>query len=79
MANTRKIQEKVTNNLLHTIILNMLRNRPMYGYEVMLKIKSTYGVLFDPSKMYPTLEKLESENLVESQWILENRQRKFTS
>jgi PadR family transcriptional regulator, regulatory protein PadR len=76
MANTRKIQEKLTNNLLHTIILDTLQNRPMYGYEIMLKIRTTYGVLFGPSKMYPTLEKLESENLVKSQWILENRPKK---
>jgi len=38
MVTTKKIQEKLTKNLLFPIILDMLNDKPMCGYEIIQAI-----------------------------------------
>ena len=63
-----------------TLILNTLRQEPLYGYGLIKAIenKSNGVFLFKEGTLYPILHNLEKEELVESFWQEENgRRRKY--
>jgi len=53
-----------------TLILNLLREQPMYGFQIAKEIeRRTDGTLrFREGLLYPALHQLEKEGLVESEW-----------
>jgi PadR family transcriptional regulator PadR len=68
---------KLAKGLLDLIILQMLNNQPMHGYEVIIKIRKSFGVYFGPSTIYPLLSSLEKKSYIASQWdISKQRPRK---
>ncbi len=77
MVNIQKqIQDKLTRHLLDLIILQLLDERPMCGYEIMSTIKRTHGVLLGASTMYPALNALEDKEMVKSEWNTQSRRPK---
>lgn len=50
------------------VVLKVLDERPMHGYEVMKEISEMFGGMYAPSAgmVYPTLQWLEDESLVNS-------------
>ena len=69
MGNLQKeVQVKLAKGLLDLIILQMLNNQPMHGYEVIIKIRKSFGVYFGPSTIYPLLTSLEKKSYIVSQW-----------
>jgi len=52
---------------LHLVILGLLRLRPMHGYELMGELERLFGPTYRPSagSIYPAVESLESEGLIE--------------
>jgi DNA-binding PadR family transcriptional regulator len=44
----------------------------MHGYQVITKIRKTFGVYFGPSTIYPLLATLEKKGFVNSQWNMSN-------
>jgi DNA-binding PadR family transcriptional regulator len=84
MLTTIKSQKEVSNKLmkglLDLIILQFLSNQPMHGYQIITKIRKNYGVYFGPSTIYPLLNILEKEGLVNSEWNMNfDRPRKIYS
>ena len=73
MVITKKIQEKLTKNLLFPVILDMLNDNPMCGYEIIQAIRERYGVNFSTSTIYPVLNDLDGKNLVSNEWEIESR------
>ncbi|MEX2459704.1 MAG: PadR family transcriptional regulator [Paenibacillaceae bacterium] len=63
------------------ILLTMLNEKVMYGYEIAKKIEEeSEGYLqFKEGTLYPTLKRLEAESLVESYWqsSIEGPRRKY--
>jgi DNA-binding PadR family transcriptional regulator len=73
MANPQKeVQIKLMKGLLDLIILQFLSSQPMHGYQVITKIRKTFGVYFGPSTIYPLLATLEKKGFVSSQWNMSN-------
>jgi PadR family transcriptional regulator PadR len=73
MFNTQKeVQVKLTKGLLDIIVLQFLNEQPMHGYQVMSKIRKSFGVYFGPSTIYPLLVSLEKRGYVSSDWNMEN-------
>ena len=69
MINPQKeTQTKLTKGLIDIIILQLIRNQPMHGYQVITKIRKSYGVYFGPSTIYPLLGTLEKKKLLNSKW-----------
>ena len=69
MGNLQKeVQVKLAKGLLDLIILQMLNNQPVHGYEVIIKIRKSFGVYFGPSTIYPLLTSLEKKSYIVSQW-----------
>jgi PadR family transcriptional regulator PadR len=67
----KEIQTKLTKGLLDVIILEFLNQEPMHGYQVISKIRKTFGVYFGPSTVYPMLSTLEQKSYIESHWNME--------
>ena len=54
MGNIQKeVQVKLAKGLLDLIILQFLNSQPMHGYQVITKIRKSFGVYFGPSTIYP--------------------------
>ncbi len=68
MVNIQKeVQVKLAKGLLDLIILQFLNTEPMHGYEVITKVRKTFGVYFGPSTIYPLLSTLEKKKQITSQ------------
>ena len=73
MGNIQKeVQAKLAKGLLDLIILQFLSSQPMHGYQVITKIRKTFGVYFGPGTIYPLLATLEKKGFVNSEWNMKN-------
>ncbi len=70
--NTREVQAKLMKGLLELIVLQFLNGTPMHGYQIITKIRRTFGVYFGPSTIYPLLGTLEKKGYVKSEWNMSN-------
>ena len=73
MTNLQKeVQVKLAKGLLDVIILQFLDSQPMHGYQIISKIRKSFGVYFGPSTVYPLLGTMEKKGYVASEWNMEN-------
>ena len=81
MPNLQKqVQTKLAKGLLDLIILQFLKTQSMHGYQVITKIRKSFGVYFGPSTIYPLLASLEKKGQVSSVWNMSSeRPRKVYS
>ncbi len=70
--NSKEVQTKLMKGLLDLIILQFLNGQPMHGYQIITKIRKTFGVYFGPSTIYPLLGMLEKKRFVKSEWNMCN-------
>jgi PadR family transcriptional regulator PadR len=72
-ANSQKeVSTKLMKGLLDMVILQFLSAEPMHGYQIITKIRKTFGVYFGPSTIYPLLGTLEKKGYVDSNWNMNN-------
>ena len=69
--NHKEAQAKLTKGLLDMIVLEFLNEQPMHGYQIITKIRKSFGVYFGPSTIYPLLGVLEKKGQVSSAWNME--------
>jgi DNA-binding PadR family transcriptional regulator len=73
MGNIQKeAQVKLMRGLLDLIVLQFLSTQPMHGYQIITKIRKSFGVYFGPSTIYPLLGVLEKKGFVSSEWNMDN-------
>jgi PadR family transcriptional regulator PadR len=70
--NQKEVQVKLMKGLLDLIILQFLYTQPMHGYQIITKIRKSFGVYFGPSTIYPLLGTLEEKGFVTSEWNMKN-------
>jgi DNA-binding PadR family transcriptional regulator len=68
----KEVQVKLTKGLLDMIVLQFLDEQPMHGYQIISKIRKSFGVYFGPSTVYPLLSSLEKKGYVSSDWNMES-------
>ncbi|NPA48305.1 MAG: PadR family transcriptional regulator [Thermococci archaeon] len=63
-----RLRGKITKEVLWLYILRLLKERPMYAYELKQRIKNAFG--FEPATVssYVVLYKLEREGFVSASW-----------
>ena len=66
--NQKEVQVKLMKGLLDLIVLQFLSTQPMHGYQIIIKIRKSFGVYFGPSTIYPLLGALEKKGFVNSEW-----------
>ncbi|MFC2162906.1 PadR family transcriptional regulator [Candidatus Altiarchaeota archaeon] len=74
----RRLKTKTTIEVLWIYILSLMKDEPVYAYEIKEKIEKLYG--FDIGKVtaYMVLYRLELEGYVKTEWkLIDNRQRKY--
>jgi PadR family transcriptional regulator PadR len=72
MPNAQKeVQTKLMKGLLDLIVLQLLSQQPMHGYQIITKIRKSFGVYFGPSTIYPLLGSLEKKGHVSSVWNMD--------
>ncbi len=64
----KEVSTKLMKGLLDLIILQFLSVEPMHGYQIITKIRKSFGVYFGPSTVYPLLNTLEKKSYVKSEW-----------
>jgi DNA-binding PadR family transcriptional regulator len=64
----KNIQAKLTKGLLDLIILQLLDNHPMHGYQIITTIRKNFGVLLGASTVYPLLNTMEKKSYITSEW-----------
>jgi PadR family transcriptional regulator PadR len=72
MNNSKEVQVKLMKGLLDMVVLQFLSSQPMHGYQIITKIRKTFGVYFGPSTIYPLLNALEKKGYVKSEWNMQN-------
>lgn len=52
------------------LVLGVLREGELYGYEIAKRIRERSGAVIDPGEgwLYPTLHRLEAEGALEGSW-----------
>ena len=76
----KEVSTKLMKGLLDLIILQFLSTEPMHGYQIITKIRKSFGVYFGPSTIYPLLGTLEKKGFVKSEWNMNfDRPRKVYS
>ncbi len=72
MPNQQKeTQSKLMKGLIDFIVLQLLNNQPMHGYQLIVKIRKTFGVYLGASTVYPLLNILEKKGHVKSKWNMD--------
>jgi len=56
-------------DMLRPLILVMLCEKPMHGYQLIERIRDVTGFTFGPGVVYPLLYKLEEKGLIRGEWI----------
>jgi PadR family transcriptional regulator PadR len=78
-----KVDKELQKGSTVTLILSLLNERPMYGYEMIREIEHHSGGIFafKEGTLYPILHSLEANRHVESFWEATNggRRRKYYS
>jgi DNA-binding PadR family transcriptional regulator len=72
MNSSKEVQSKLMKGLLDLIVLQFLNGQPMHGYQIITKIRKTFGMYFGPSTIYPLLSMLEKKGYVKSEWNMCN-------
>lgn len=76
-----KINKELLKGSTTMLVLGLLKENPMYGYEMIKKIeeKSKGIFAFKEGTLYPILHSLESDGYVEAYWqeSKEGRKRKY--
>lgn len=74
------IRDQIRKGSTELVLLSLLQQRPMYGYEISQEMARLGSGYFDMKEglLYPTLHRLQKEGLLSSQWRQENdRRRKY--
>ena len=74
------IADSLKKGTVELLILKLLQERDMYGYEIVKKIKMASDDVFNLNEgtLYPILHAMEKEHQVESYWKeVDGRKRKY--
>jgi PadR family transcriptional regulator PadR len=64
-----KWKSQVKKGTLSFIILNVLKDKEYYGYELIEEIKNTTHIEIAEGTLYPLMNRLKDEELVGSKWV----------
>jgi len=77
VSEQKEIKARLVKCLLELVILQLLGEKEMHGYQIIKSIRKEYGVYLGPSTIYPLLNVLERRKLIRGRWEMhKNRPRK---
>ena len=73
-----RLKAKTTTECLWLYLLSLMKDEPIYAYEIRDKIKEKFDFTIGNVTAYMVLYKLERDGYVKTEWLMkENRQRKY--
>jgi len=73
---TSFLKGRLVKGFKEVIILKIISEGDVWGYNIVSKIKERYGVKISPSIIYPILSELESKGLIKSRTEFVGRRRR---
>ncbi len=73
-----EIKKRFIRSFLDVTLLRMLSDEPMWGYKIMVRLKEVYGVKVGPPVIYPLLENMEHDGLIEAVEVFIGKRRRKT-
>jgi DNA-binding PadR family transcriptional regulator len=70
------IRSRFIRNFLDITLIRMLSDEAMWGYNMMSRLKEVYGVKVGPSVIYPLLETMEKDGLIEAEEVFIGKRRR---
>jgi PadR family transcriptional regulator PadR len=66
-----KFERDLIRSVAEPIVLKLVAERAMYGYEIIKVVNERTGQAFEwkEGTLYPCLHRLESQGLIQSEWI----------
>jgi len=62
----KEIVQRIVRNLLDIQILRLIQTEPMWGYTILKKIESMFGIKIRHGALYPLLNSLEAKGFIKS-------------
>jgi len=63
---SEQLVQQIVRNLLDIHILRLVQAEPIWGYNIIKKVKTLYGIKIRHGALYPLLNRLEKDSLLES-------------
>ena len=72
------MDREILKGSLEIILLSLLKNKDMYGYEISKEIKNITGnvLILGEGTLYPALKRLKEKNLIQDYFIETNSSKK---
>lgn len=74
-AKKTKWDTQLRKGALELVILAVLRNRELYGLEILETLKTEAGFLIPSGTIYPLLDRMKREGLLTSRWVHSDQDR----
>ena len=75
------LYDQIRKGSTSTLILSLLSNEPMYGYQITQELQRRSGGYFSMKEglLYPALHRMEQDGLLKSEWrsVAGSRRRKY--
>lgn len=74
------IRDQIRKGSTDTLILGLLAERPMYGYEIAKELERRSNGYFETKEglLYPALHRMQKSGWLSSQWqVVDGRRRKY--
>lgn len=71
-----EFSRRFARSFLDVTILHMLAYEPLWGYKMMAMLRERYDTKVGPSVIYPLLDSMEADGLVEAKEVYEGRRRR---
>lgn len=65
----QKWKSQIKRGTLSFIVLNEINGKELYGYEIIENIKNRTGIELAEGTLYPLMNRLKKETLLESKWV----------
>lgn len=65
----QKWQSQVKKGTLAFMLLNLLKDTEMYGYEIIDQMSRKVAIDIAEGTLYPLLNRLKADGLVDSKWV----------
>ena len=71
-----KLRTRFARSFLDAVILRMLADEPLWGYRMMTMLREDLGVKVGPPVIYPLLDSMEADGLIEGSEVYVGRRRR---
>ena len=70
------LRKRFARSFLDLLVLRMLARESLWGYRMMSMLRKKYGIRVGPPVIYPLLDSMEVDGLVESEEVYKGKRRR---